>query len=217
MSSFITFQRFNDEVPAKALTEKLAVGGIDFEVENNSSIFDPSFANTINQKEINVKVHPEDFEKVHQVLADLYAQQINDVEEDYYLFEFSDQELIEIISRPDEWGAFDYQLAQKLLKERGLEIEPELAKLMKDQRLQDLSKPESAHKYWVYFGYISALLGGLVGMFIGWNLVSAKKTLPNGERIYVYREAERDHGTRILVISVICMAGWLAFKWWLAL
>jgi hypothetical protein len=31
---------------------------------------------------------------------------------------------MEIFSRPDEWGTFDYQLAQQLLMERGFEVTP---------------------------------------------------------------------------------------------
>ena len=33
--------------------------------------------------------------------------------------------LREIIAKRDEWGAFDYALAQKILRDRGQEVAPE--------------------------------------------------------------------------------------------
>jgi hypothetical protein len=34
------------------------------------------------------------------------------VDKDYYLFAFSDSELIELIRKQDEWGSFDIELAK---------------------------------------------------------------------------------------------------------
>jgi hypothetical protein len=62
---------------------------------------------------------PKDFAVAQRELEKYYRAQIAHAEDDYYLFEFSDAELNEILSKPDEWGDFDYQLAQQLLRERG--------------------------------------------------------------------------------------------------
>ncbi len=135
------------------------------------------------------------------------------VDKDYYLFEFTDEELMEIVSKPDEWGHFDYQLAQKFLRESGKEIKPEVAALLKAQRLNELAKSETVHKYWIYLGYVSALLGGLIGIFIGWTLAYYKKTLPDGQRVFAYREDVRNHGARILLIASISLVAWVLIRW----
>ena len=46
---------------------------------------------------------------------------------------------------------------------------------------------------WVILGYISSLFGGVIGMFIGSILISAKKTLPDGRVVYVFNEGNRKH------------------------
>ena len=65
------------------------------------------------------------------------------VEPGYYLLSFTDKELLEILSKPDEWGHFDYVLARALLAERGLEIPDETIGQMKQQRLLQLAREES--------------------------------------------------------------------------
>ena len=125
------------------------------------------------------------------------------VDKDHYLFGFTDEELFEIISKPDEWNEFDFQLAKKILRERGKEINQDTINLLKKQRLNDLAKPEEGQRNWIYAGYIFALLGGLIGVFIGWHLSTYRKTLPNGQQVYGYKQEDRKHGRRIWIKGAI--------------
>ncbi|WP_431243320.1 hypothetical protein ACQ9BO_01130 [Flavobacterium sp. P21] len=52
-------------------------------------------------------------------------------------------------------------------------------------------------------GYLFSLLGGGIGMVIGYSLWTSKKTLPNGERVYSYNEADRKHGKTIFILGTI--------------
>jgi len=98
------------------------------------------------------------------------------------------------------------------LKERGKEISPEMIEQIKKERIIELSKPEESQTSWIISGYVFALLGGLLGIFIGWYLSTHKKTLPNGNRIYVYSAIDRKHGSRILIVGVIFLTFWLIMK-----
>lgn len=200
-STFLTFKKFNDLTIAETIGEKLKENGINYIIENERNYFDPAFANNAFASNILLKIRSTDFTKAHIILEENYKTELKNIDKDYYLLSFTDEELIEIICKPDEWGYFDYQLALKLLKERGKEVNLEVITLLKSQRMKELSKPETTHRHWVYLGYISSILGGLLGLFIGWHLSYFKKTLPNGERIYAYTETERNHGTRMLLIS----------------
>jgi hypothetical protein len=211
--NFLTFQRFNDEELAKDLIDKLNENGIPLETEDSNKFFDPTFALNPLSREISVKLRPGDFEVAQKLLANHYKAQLDSVDPDYYLFTFSDQELAEIILKPDEWGDFDYQLAQKILSERGKEIKPEVADLLRKQRIDELAKPETSHRYVVVIGYFSAFFGGLLGILIGWHLSYSKKTLPDGRSIYRYTEKERDDGTRILLVGTVCFVIWFFVRY----
>lgn len=83
---------------------------------------------------------------------------------------FSNEELFEILEKSDEWSKFDYVLAQKLLKERGQDINENMLESLKRQRIRELAKPEENQKGWINAGYIFAVLGGLLGILFGWHL-----------------------------------------------
>ena len=206
-----TFQKFNDAGLANEIAERLRQNNIGCEIESNR-VFEPSFAFNTVEPDICLLLRPEDFVKAHRILGEYYKAQLDSVEKDYYLFSFTDQELLEILIKPDEWGHLDYQLAQKILTERGKDISPDVLDLLKQQRKVDLSRKETAHKYLIWFGYFIALLGGFFGIIIGLTLTYYKKTLPDGETIYAYGESERNHGMRILIISAISMVFWLVLR-----
>ncbi len=128
---------------------------------------------------------------------------INEVDRDYYLFEFTDEELYEILLKSDEWSAFDYSLAQQILTDRGKSIDKNLLNSLKNERLKDLAKPEGNQKPWIIGGYTFAILGGFLGLIIGYFLWTSKKTLPNGQKVYSYSVNDRKHGKYIFYISLI--------------
>ena len=209
---FVTYQKFNELSQANELTDLLKQNNIEFVVEDYSISFDPSFANNETDREYRIKIKKEDFEVADQLVNKITAEEIKSVDEDYYLYEFTDQELIEVVVKSEEWSRFDYLLAQKLLKERGKEINKDLLDGLKHQRIEDLAKPEESQKIWIIAGYIFAFLGGLLGIFIGWHLLSHKKTLPNGDRVHGYSTDDRKHGNRILIIAITFFVFWTILK-----
>jgi len=205
---FFTFQTFNDIELAKEIGEKLRLANIECLIEDNQRLFDPSFANNSIQTDISIRLQAKDFAAAHKALEEYYKKELDTIDKGYYLFDFTDDELMEIISKPDEWGHFDYQLAKKILSHRGKEVSPELAIQLKHQRIEELSTPAPSDKYWIFFGYFCAILGPF-GLLIGWILAYFKKTLPDGQRVYAYREEERTHGKIILLISVASLIFWV--------
>lgn len=202
-NEFVTFQKYHDLESLNSIAHNLKEQNKAYEIEDASPTFDVSFSYNEISKEYRLKLKQEDFERANKLLEQTAQLQMNSVTSDYYLFEFSDEELIEIITKPDEWGKFDYQLPQKLLKDRGKEITPEIAQLLKNQRIKELAKPEENHAMWVNAGYLFALLGGFIGIFIGLTIATHKKTLPNGERVYAYREEDRKQGWIIFFVGTI--------------
>ena len=209
---FITFQKFNDQYSAKQFGKLLSEQNVKYVLEDNSLSFDPTFANNNFGTEYCIKIKNEDFEKVNAILESKSEIEINEIDKDYYLLSFSDEELIDVVSKSDEWNKFDVSLAKKLLKERGLEITPLKIEEIKKQRIAELAKPEKSQKGYIILGYITALCGGLLGIFVGWHLMTYKKTLPDGNRVYVYSENDRKQGNRILTLGLVFFIFWFTVK-----
>lgn len=208
----LTYRRFVEREQAEAFVQILAANNIGFEMEEYSAALDSVYVgqNTFDAK-FHVKIKGEDFGRADAVMLRESDQAIAEIGSDHYLYQFTDQELYDVISKPDEWSELDYRLAAKILKERGKEVGQQKIEELKAERIKELAKPDESHGIWIVIGYISALMGGLIGIFIGWHLSVHKKTLPDGRRIKAYSKGARQHGTTILIIGLIMLTVLLIF------
>lgn len=206
------YRKFIYEDDALELMKILELNHITYELANNSSQLDSNFGGDINTKQFELKIHWEDFNLVEKLEEELVKNEVENVEEDYHLFDYSDEELIEIVMKKEEWNKFDYLLAQKILKERGKEINPELLNVINKQRIKDLSTTEESPTWLIIIGYSAACLGGFLGIFIGGYLMYYKKALPNGDRVYGFERKDRSHGQNILIISGIAFFIWIGLS-----
>lgn len=205
--NYITYQRFNFKIKALELGEVLNEYKIQYILEDNSPLnIDSITGLSSHNQDFRIKLLKQDFLKADQILTQINLNEIDNVENDYYLFSFTDEELIEILSKRDEWGLFDYLLAQKILKQRGKEINIELVNVLKTNRLKELSQPEDNAKTWIMSGYFLGFLSGFVGFTIGFHLNTYQKALPNGDLIYIFSKRVRNHGRNIMIISSIVFA-----------
>ena len=219
---YLTFEKFSDPELAAAVAEHLQNNGIDYSIENEGPLLDATIIGNDLGPTTHLKIAGEDFTRAHAILEDYYQSQLKNIDPDYYLFSFTNAELMEIMQRPDEWGHLDYALAKRLLAQRGQEITPIKADQMRQERLTELAKPEKTHSYQIVFGYAGALIGFLGGatgasfglwsafaaLVLGYILSFLKKTLPNGEKVYIYSSPERKHGKVIMVLAIIAIPVW---------
>ena len=209
---FITYQKFDDVALANELIEVLKKHHIKYLMEEESLTFDPSYAFNPLSKDFAVKIQGKDFEQVTQLLQHDESEDINKIGKDYYLFSFIEEELMEVVTKADEWSAFDVVLARKILAEKGKNLTDEAIAAINEKRIEELKVPDPPQTLWIIIGYIFAFTGGLLGLFIGWYLLSFKKTLPDGERVYEYSERDRKHGRMIFYISIAAFALALLYK-----
>jgi hypothetical protein len=202
-AEFIKYRDFFESETAAEFALVLRDHGIEYRVEEfNDSLGAPygerplSFVTTI-------MIRKADFSKVDDVVAEEAKAVAQEIDRSHYLYTFSNEELFEVISKPDEWNAVDYQLAKTILRQRGVMVDDVTFDNLKARRLEDLSRPEPDQTNWVKAGYIMALAGGIVGLFIGWHLMTYKKVLPNGDKVYGYRKHDRSHGRWIFIVGLI--------------
>ena len=204
-NTFLTFKVFGNKEAAKDMGDILQQNNIPFIIEEDVLAFDPSYARNDFDKDYRLKIRQHDFELVNKVLENFYRSQVDLVDGDYYLLRFTDDELREMITKPDEWGDFDYQLAQELLTERGKEINPEEKKALREKRIVVLSQPAMIKTSSIVVGYVTCFFFPPAGIIIGGVWSGSKKTLPNGQRVYTYDVAVRKHGRRILAMGIILL------------
>ncbi len=71
--------------------------------------------------------------------------------------------------------------------------------------IEELEKPAASQRNVIIAGYVFALLGGLIGVFIGQYLAGYRKTLPNGEVVLAHSDSDRKHGKYIMTIGTIML------------
>jgi hypothetical protein len=201
--TFSVFRKYPSEEDAAGLTEWLEANRIEYCMEKTAPSFNVTFTEASFKDEVVIKLKTTDFERVNEALTQSAVEALETVDESHYLFDFTDQELTEIILKPNEWNPFDYQLAQKILKERGKEVNAELVATIRDVRIQEMAKKDEPPTVWIWAGYTLAFLGGFFGFFIGWHLAAHTKSLPDGTKTYAYIENVRRHGKIIMIVGAI--------------
>ena len=104
---FITYKSNMSKSDMLDLCQLLNANNIEFQKEE--SIL--SFKTTSDNLEYLIKINKNDFTKVKNIEIESVKKLIADVDKEYYLFDFSDEDLIEIIRKNDEWSLFDFQLS----------------------------------------------------------------------------------------------------------
>ncbi len=203
--NYSVFRKYPTLQQVKDLERLLNQNNIATEIADNIPPVDSSFSGSTLQNQYEIKIQLTDFEKAEKILDENAENLIEEVDKDHYLFSFTDDELYEILLKADEWNEFDYKLAQKILIQRGKSVDTELLKALKKQRIELLAKPEENQKSWIIAGYVFAVLGGFLGILIGYSLWTSKKSLPNGQKVYSYDEKDRVHGKNIFYIGLIIL------------
>ena len=200
---FSIFRTFPSLDQADELKTLLSENNIESVLGDNVPPVDVTFSGSTLNNLIEVRIKQSDFKKAEEVLERDAKNILDEIDTDYYLFGFTDEELYEVLLKSDEWSSLDYTLAQKLLTQRGKSFDKDLLNSLKNERIKQLAKPEENQKAWIFCGYVFAILGGCLGLIIGYFLWTSKKILPNGEKVFSYSEHDRKQGKYIFYIGLV--------------
>lgn len=220
---FLIYRYFQDEAIAFEVCDILTTAGIKSKVEKTPQILDSQIIGTSSEPEFVLKLFPEDFSKANKILEGYFEKTLTDVEEDYYLFSFTNDELNEILQKPDEWGFFDYQLAKKILSERGCPASDIQLEKMKKDRILELEKPAKTGKTLFLIAYLFILSGlmylasprfiidsiaflqTVVSVIIGQYIYKNKNVLPDGKIVFSFEEKSRKHAELLRTVAVVVL------------
>jgi len=234
--SFLTFHIFTDPTTAENFAATLTQKGIEVKV-----VYDSIYPTKGPSSDVRIKIKQDDFPEASKLLESIQkpALVLKPADESF-LLDCTDEELMEIVSKPEEWSYQDVEQAHKILKERGLIEEPhpkpekkkvekikvekpkpvkvekvkpvkvEKVKVVKEPKVKKPRKKIALPKS-LLFSYIISILICPIGLFIGWQMAYSKKTLPDGTEDFANDEVIRSHGERILLISLIILIALVPF------
>jgi hypothetical protein len=226
-TDFKPYRTFADIESADELTKTFIENGIgaklfemvpDYEPEIAYSGVKPSFI------KYQTLIDRVDFEKADDLMTEFAKKAISDVDKDHYLFDFTNEELYEILLKSNEWSEFDQQLAIKILSERGESVDEKTLQDLKIANLTEMAKPKKASVGEIALGYLFPLLGfftndylfafvgSFLALFIGLHLFKSQTTLPDGSKTPVFNSQGKAHGRNILVLSLAILPIWLLVK-----
>jgi hypothetical protein len=210
---YSTFKRFIHKEEAEDLVLFFQENGIVCRLKDNTTHFDASFSNNPMLNDFHVEVASKDFLRADELLQAEMEKSIQEIESDYYLFSFSDDELLEIVRKRDEWSSFDFVLAKHLLSQRGIELNNETIQENFKNRVEELRLEEKAPQWMLLGGYLATFSVMFLvflpefaipfALLLGVTLRFRYKTLPTGEKVSFYDASSRKHGLIIIVLSVL--------------
>jgi hypothetical protein len=209
---YSTFKRFVNKGEAEDLVLFLQEKGIVCRLKDNTTHFDVSFSNNPMMNDFHVEVASQDFLRADELLQAEMEKSIHEIESDYYLFSFSDAELLEIIQKRDEWSSFDFVLSKHILKQRGAAPDPTVIQENFDSRIEELRVEVKAPQWMLILGYVAAFSVLLLvflpefaipfALLMGVTMRFRYKTLPTGEKVSFYDAASRKHGLIIILLAI---------------
>jgi len=201
MEELRQFRAFEEETEAEALKAELDKAGISNSMTKVNNYLDSVIAGQLNSPhQFIVMLRSEDFAKAEELFDKMAQEDVEAIPEDYHLYEFTDEELMEIVDQPDDWSKIDYHLAISILKKRGKEISSNYIEQKKEESLAAKKAPQKVSIGTLLSGYALILLGlyaAYVGIvfaliFMAWPIVlgiflnTSKKTLSDGSRYFFY-------------------------------
>jgi len=165
MDRFIEFQRFMNLESATDLIDILDQNGIPYEIDDSAVRFDLS-ATSYNplEKQIVVKVKESDFEKASEISPAAVCINFTETEDEHFLYSFSDDDIVNIISNPEEWKPDEVELAKKIAKARSIQLTADKIKSARKGKYEEQKLSEIKRISAVKGGASWFLLIGLLSM-----------------------------------------------------
>lgn len=200
---FVVYRRYSTQEEAEHVKQLFAKQAIEAKIAINTTDLEGTMAGSSVNPKFELSLHQTDFERADELLIAANDTSLDELDADYYLFQFTDEELKNVLIHSYEWSEHDLAISRKILESRNISIDENELKFQKTERLEELAQPESGQTGWITFGYIMAFGGGFFGLLIGYFLWKTKKNMPNGTQVFVYDETVRKHGKNIFLVSLI--------------
>jgi hypothetical protein len=116
----------------------------------------------------------------------------------------ADSELADIIIDSHRYQKEFIDLAELEIKKRNIPLDSILELRSKNLKIQDetLSIGDKGSPVWITLGFISSILAGVSGIFLGYSYAFSKRKNSSGKEFYVYDKSTRKYGTIMFYLGL---------------
>lgn len=221
MQNYTLTKTFSFKEEAKEFTTLLEKESIGFKVEKIDQNLIP-FLTTTAQEGYGLFILDDDIEKLEAVIGQSVGEE--DLSE-HPLQVLSDDELIDVLKKQDEWSIEDILITRRLLEDRKVEISDEEIQSFHKERIIELRKTRAGSKISIILSFMLPIIGilgagriGILGTIVyifsyamGINYMLDSKKLPNGERVKTYDKNTRRIGLLIILWALLITGGTILF------
>ena len=201
MSDFLTYSKFYTKEEAEEFAALLDANDIPFDTERLRAPLDNIYLGEDSEPRYIVKVMQQDFGKVESLVKSEMEKQLDHLPSDYYLFQFSNEELMEVLQKSDDWNHLDQTLAKKLLAQRNVKMDTITEAAVFSE--EDLYVPARIEPGWLISAYLMAIVFPFVGIPLGLLMFRGKKTLKDGSRVPLFDKWTLNQGWILFGIGVL--------------
>ncbi|QEC45270.1 hypothetical protein [Pseudobacter ginsenosidimutans] len=201
MSTFLTYSRFYTKEEAEEFAALLDANNILFDAERLRTPLDNIYLGEDSEPKYIVKVMQEDFGKVESLVKKEMEKQVDELPADYYLFQFSNEELLEVLQKSEDWNHLDQTLAKRLLQQRNVRTDG-LAVLAVFNE-EEINGKERISTTTLVITYLLAIIFAIVGMLIGALMITAKRTMKDGSKMPLYDNWTVNQGWIVFNIGLV--------------
>jgi len=182
------------------------------------TIIDEAIVGTAMFPKIILKLVPDDFKKVNELIEQEVLSNFYDIES-HQLNDLSDKELLNILKHQDEWSIENVIVTKRLLSIRGIPIPDDHVAQWRQERLEVLQQGKKGNVWTMLSIMIPLTIGSiifhpllLVGIIgTGWYYWQGKSVDVDGNRHFIYDKNTRSFGLIVSVISILVV---LLGVWW---
>lgn len=208
-NEFVVYRSYNNLFEAEGFSAFLNQNNINNYLMVGASTTDPLFINEERYNTFQLLIAPENLEKIEDLIEMNFEELFPKIPKDYYLLEFDEEELKQILKEKYKWNIQDYCYAKRLLKYKGIVYtENELSNFNK-QNYYEIKGPKSLKCKYVAIGYLLAVFIPFWGVYWGYEIFRMKKELPDKKLVSYYNDDAKFHAFLMIALSVLSLFFWI--------
>lgn len=222
-SKFILYRSFINLQEAQALEQLLMDHDIPYDLNVPQTPLDASIIGQGIVTKATIKVFPNDVQRIDALLEKELEQNIEATLASTPLQSYTNEELYDMLQKPDEWTVENTTLAKRILADRGMPVDEAELKRLRETRIQEMRKGKKGSLSMMIFAFVAIFYGlftqlslsPLIGIFAGLYYNYAKRHDLNGTTYLEYESQTRLIG-KIMIACFLAVAAFKLYNYYLA-